>query len=283
MATENRRGDKPSSEKMAQMERNAYLRARGVDPSLPMQLDIWPNDMRAIPNDYARSALFMVRGRGQERATMQGAVLFHVDKAVTVTYTGIELRAEDDQLVWQQIIHYARELPLGEPVTFSTGQILADIGWKNNGAYYQKVRDCIERLKANSVRVSNVRLGRGVGVSLIARYEFDKETASGSSGALYTVWIDPDLMVFFAGQNYTRVAWVGYRELSPVARRLHDYIASHKAPYPLPLQTFHLMCGSRCSSERKWTQMVKKACLEVQGAGLVKSAWVDSGRVVIEG
>ena len=65
MATENRRGDKPSSEKMAQMERNAYLRARGVDPSLPMQLDIWPNDMRAIPNDYARSALFMVRGRGE--------------------------------------------------------------------------------------------------------------------------------------------------------------------------------------------------------------------------
>lgn len=271
-----------TDDKMARMERNAYLRSRGVDPALPMQLDIWPNDMRAIPNDFSRSATFVVRNRREERATLQGVPVFHTDKNVTVTFTGIELRVEDDILVWQQIMHYAREVALGEPFSFTTRQILGDLGWPVNGAYYRRIRECIERLKANSVRISNPRLGRGVGVSLIARYEFNGEKASGSSSANYTVWVDPELMVLYAGQNYTRVVWESYRSLSPVTRRLYDYIASHKVPYPLPLRTFHSMCGSLCQSERKWTQMVKKACEELQAAKLVKSVWVDKGRVLIE-
>ena len=43
---------------LTNMQGDAYLRSRGVDPRGAFQLDLWPNDMRAIPNDFARAALF---------------------------------------------------------------------------------------------------------------------------------------------------------------------------------------------------------------------------------
>jgi len=267
---------------LGKLERAAYLRARGVDPTSPMQLDMWAGDMRAVPNDYARSGLFNARRRGVERSYMQSAVLYHLNKAVTITYTGMELRADDDQLVWYQVIHYARELPLGSPVQFSTRQLLGDLGWPTGGAYYKKVHECIERLKATAVTLSNLQLKRGVGISLINRFEFDRTSASGSTSAMYTVWIDPELMVLYAGQNYTKVIWEGYRKLSSVARKLYDYIASHKTPHPLPLDKFKLMCSSQSKSPSKWAQQVRKACEELQTADLVKSVWVDKARIVIE-
>ena len=271
-----------AGDRLAIIERNAYLRQRGVDPTGPMQLPIWDEDQRGSPNDLLRSSLFVVRNKREKRVVMQAAPLFHTDSGVRITYTGIELRAEDDVVVWNHLTHYGRMVPLGEPVVFTMRQMLANLGWPVSGTYYRKVRECIERLKATSVNISHTRLGRGVGVSLIARYEYDGENATGGQAGVYRVWLDRDLMVLFAGNNYTLIPNAAYNHLSPVARRLYDYIGSHKKPFPLALDAFHKLCGSNCQIERKWTQIVKGACLEVQEAGLVKSAWVAHGRIVIE-
>jgi hypothetical protein len=42
----------------------------------------WPDHMRALPNDYARSALFTVRNKRTPREAVQNQVLFHVNKDV---------------------------------------------------------------------------------------------------------------------------------------------------------------------------------------------------------
>ncbi len=259
--------------------RNAYLRARGIDPRAPLQLDIWPDTVREIPNDYARSALFTVRNKKEPRTSMQGAVVFHVEKAVKITYSGMELRADDDELVWQQILDYAKRSPLGESIEFNLHQLCKDLGWSVNRTYYNRLRACITRLKANEVRVENQRLGRGVALSLIREYEFE---GGGEQGTKYRVWIHPDLIMLFAGKNSTRIEWDKYRELSPIARRLYDYWASHKQPFPLRLDTFYKMCASTCSTPRKWKQMVKAACEELAKAGMVKKAWVDEESVFCE-
>ena len=265
-----------TDERLGNLQKDAYLRSRGIDPKGALQLDFWPNDVRGIPNDVARSGLFTVRNKREPRAALQGAPIFHIEKAVRITYTGIELRADDDELLWQQVVHYAREYPLGEPVEFNLHQLLKDLGWSINARNYDRARECIDRLKASSVKVENERIGRGIGLSLIDRYAYEGD---GERGSRYKVWIHRDLIILFAGHTYTRVAWSGYRELTPVARRLYDYLASHKQPFALRVEVFHKMCNSTSKLGFSWNQVVRKACNELEVAGLVKSAWVDNGAI----
>jgi hypothetical protein len=256
--------------------RNAFLRSRGVNPKGPFQLEIWPDDVREIPNDYARSALFTVRNKKEPRAAMQGGMIFHVEKAVRITFSGIELRADDDELVWMQILDYAKHKTLGEPVEFNLHAMCLDLNWSINSRNYDRVRSCISRLKANEIKVENQRIGRGVGMSLIREYEYEGE---GEKGTKYRVWIHPNLMVLFAGRTSTRIAWAKYRDVTPIARRLYDYFASWQDPYPLGLDTFYQVCKSDTADPSKWRSMVRRACKELIEAGLVHNAWVDGNLI----
>ena len=135
---------KPRAHRVDQMQREAYLRSRGVDPHGPFQLEIWPDDVREIPNDYARSAIFTVRNKKEPRASLQGALVFHVEKAVKITFTGIELRAEDDELVWQQILNYAKHKTLGEPIEFNLHELCRELNWSITKICSITVRVCLE-------------------------------------------------------------------------------------------------------------------------------------------
>ena len=270
---------KPLAHRVDQMQREAYLRSRGVDPHGPFQLEIWPDDVREIPNDYARSAIFTVRNKKEPRASLQGALVFHVEKAVKITFTGIELRAEDDELVWQQILNYAKHKTLGEPIEFNLHELCRELNWSINGRNYEKARMSISRLKANEVKVENERAGRGSAISLIREYDFQGD---GDKGTKYRIWIHPDLILLFAGNTSTRIVWAQYRDLPPIARRLYDYFASHKQPFPLRLDTFYKMCASTCSTEKKWRAMVRAACAALVTAGLVKKAWIHADCVFCE-
>jgi TrfA protein len=273
----------PSTTKLAHrvdvMQREAYLRSRGIDPNQPFQLEIWPDDVREMPNDYARSAIFTVRNKTEPRASLQGALVFHVEKAVKITFTGIELRAEDDELVWQQILNYAKVKPLGEPIEFNLHELCRDLNWSINGRNYEKARMSISRLKANEVKLENERIGRGSAISLIHNYTFQGD---GAKGTKYCVWIHPDLILLFAGNTSTRIVWTKYRDLPPIARRLYDYFASHKQPFPLRLDTFLKMCASTCGTEKKWRSMVRDACARLVAANLVKKAWIHADCVFCE-
>ena len=270
---------KPLAHRVDQMQREAYLRSRGVDPHGPFQLEIWPDDVREIPNDYARSAIFTVRNKKEPRASLQGALVFHVEKAVKITFTGIELRAEDDELVWQQILNYAKHKTLGEPIEFNLHELCRELNWSINGRNYEKARMSISRLKANEVKVENERAGRGSAISLIREYDFQGD---GDKGTKYRIWIHPDLILLFAGNTSTRIVWAQYRDLPPIARRLYDYFASHKQPFPLRLDTFYKMSASTCSTEKKWRAMVRAACATLVTAGLVRKAWIHADCVFCE-
>src|SRR5208283_1700705 len=65
---------------------------------LPAQLPLWPCNVRAMPNEICRSAIFTVRNSHAPRVTIQNKPIFVVGNG-KITYTGIELRAEDDELV----------------------------------------------------------------------------------------------------------------------------------------------------------------------------------------
>ena len=239
----------------------------------------WADNLRALPNDVARMALFTTRNKRVPRAPMQNAAIFHINKDVDVRFTGIELRAEDDELVWQQVLEYAKRTPLGEPVTFSLYQICTDVGWSINGRYYKKVEECLTRLQASALQISSQRLGRLESLSLISRF---RVVERGRSGSVCQVYMDEEIVILFAGDHYTKFVWVTYRELSPTARRLYDYCGSHKQPYPLTLAKFRLMCGSESARDNKWREQTRKVCAELTESGLVQQCWVDRNSVHFE-
>lgn len=61
---------------LEKMQRKAYLSSKGINPNLPVQLDlVFPalagNDQRFIPNDYARLCLFTARNKRVPRRVIQ--------------------------------------------------------------------------------------------------------------------------------------------------------------------------------------------------------------------
>ena len=71
-----------------------------------------------MPNEVCRSAIFTVRHRGKKRDPLVNQAIFMLGDGV-ITYTGIELRAENDELVWQQILNRAKRGPLGQWIEFT--------------------------------------------------------------------------------------------------------------------------------------------------------------------
>lgn len=264
------------------MQRSAYLNSKGIKPNSQFQLDlIFPDtigerdDLRHIPNDYARSSLFTTRNKREPRRTFMHEKLFHYNEHVLLLYTGIELRAEDDEICWLQLLNYGQRVALGEPFEFSIKNLVADVGWHKNGRYYDKARECISRLKASEVLALNTKAyGKSGAISLIQNYiAINDENGKPNH---YRAWIDPGLIVLFAGNTFTSHSWETYRDLSPVARRLADYIESHKHPFPLALAKFRDMCGSNNKDVSDWRRTVKKACAEVQAARIAKLAFVSN-------
>ncbi|OLL27284.1 TrfA protein [Burkholderia sp. SRS-W-2-2016] len=239
----------------------------------------WDDDMRAMPNDYGRSALFTVRNKRQKRLAYEQKAIYHYNNDVLITFTGVELRADDDELVWQQVLEYAKRFPVGEPVYFSMYQLLTDLDWPINGHYYDKAEASLTRLQANAMQITSPRFGVLDSVSLIDKF---KIVNRGTKKAMCRVEIDQKIIYLFAGDHYSKFVWSKYRKLKPITRRLFDYLASHKEPYPLKLETFRLICGSESERAAKWKEQTKEACKELSDSGLVASTWVNGDSIYCE-
>ena len=267
--------DKVSEVKQAALLKHTKEQIKAMQLSL-FDLAPWGDDMRAMPNDLARAALFTTRNKKTPREVRQQHVICHVNKDVLITYTGIELRADDDELVWQQVLEYAKRSPVGTPVSFTFYELCTDLGWPINGRYYDKAEECLTRLQATAMQFSSGRIGRLESVSLIHRF---RVLDRGKKTSRCQVEIDEEMVVLFAGDHYSKFVWEKYRELSPTARRMFDYFVSHKEPFPLKLETFRLMCGSDSARLKKWREQTGQACEELSQSGLIKLSWVQGDSI----
>ena len=274
-----------------------FLRKNKIDMQEPQVLaNIAPcrGDMRAMPNDFARSSLFFVKKKGTPRKSMSREKLFHLSDKVEVLYTGEELR-DDDELVWLSLVHYCYDKPLGDAVDIRVADLLKDMGWKPTGDNYARIRTIISRLKATDVIIKNnatfgdldgykkkktPTLNRGM--SMIDGYlEFEKENGYPTR---YLISIDKMLIFFFAGGLCTYLDWQQYKKLTPTGRRLTDYALSHKTPEPLSVEKFLLVCGSDTADMPAFRRnaAAKTACQELVKKGVVYDARVEDGYIVIE-
>ena len=273
--------------KLNSNRRVAYLKKNNIEPGQDIQLSLAFPILNSekycfLPNDFARCALFTARNRTQARETFQRVRLFHLHDGVTVYYSGIELRAYDDELIWQQIMRYQRLVPFGTPIRFTLSKIIDDLGWTRSGQRYDTIRLSISRLKATEILIHNEKaFGRSPSISLIDTYTTLNDVRAKPSE--YEITINPNMALLFAGNTFSKHTWEKYRGLAPMARRLADYIASHKFPLPLKVEDFSLMCGliGTCPAEQskiaEQSKTARKAAAEIVKAGLAVACHVKKG------
>jgi len=91
--------------------------------------------------------------------------------------------------------------------------------------------------------VYSKRLKKGVSLSMIPAFEYqDMET--GAKLPRWRVQIAPQLVEMFGDVHFSRMEWEQRLEL-PVglATWLHGYLASHKEPYPIKIETIKKGAG----------------------------------------
>ena len=230
-------------------------------PAEVVQLPLWPEARRGIPNSVLRGALFAaVQGRG--RRYMKGELLA-AQKRIAIRFTGMQLD-QSDLDVWEQALHLARQHPLGTRCYFTARGFLKSLGRQPGKSGYEWLKDAFRRLGGALVEITHGRVTYGG--SLL---EFVRDEDTGR----YVLEINPELASLYTATRWTAVDWEKRHRLrgKPLALWLHGFIASHADPYPLSVEYLHRLSGSRTKRVRDFKRHLIQALRDLERAGAIKS------------
>jgi hypothetical protein len=200
-----------------------------------MQLPLWPDVVRGVPNGVLRSALFSAIGKGRRRY-MKEEQIAALD-GIEIRYTGERLD-QGDLDVWENALHISRLQAMGEQCRFTAYSMLKLMGKTDSGSNRETLHTRLIRLKANAVEIQQGRYSYAG--SLIDDVYRDNETRE------YVLILNPKLYPLFAADQFTQIDWNVRHALNgkPLAQWLHGHYASHAKPYPIKIETLHQLCGS---------------------------------------
>jgi hypothetical protein len=219
-----------------------------------VQLPLWPEAVRGVPNSFLRSALFAAV-QGKSRRYIENEILGSLD-GTSLNFTGMQL--EQSHLdVWEQLVHLARLHPLGNVCHFKGNAFLKSIGRTAGKADYNALDRDLDHLRACAV---TVRIGSREFVGgLLQNAWRDKETGE------YRVVIDPTIIKLFYSTEWTGIDFAQRLALrgKPLALWLHAFYSTHAKPYPIKVETLHRLCGSATKCLRAFKQNLKAALDEL--------------------
>lgn len=245
--------------RIAEMQEKARQRAEREKcdplPGAPLpknvvQLPLWPEPVRAVPNGFLRSALFGAIAKGRRRY-INGEDLAAID-GVTVRYKGERLD-QGDLDVWESVLHAVRLQELGGQCRLTSYALLKLMGKTDTGKNRTTLQNRIERLVANAV---TIKQGRYTYIGGLIRFAAkDEETQE------WVIELDEKLRPLFAADQFTQVEWAVRHALDgkPLAQWLHGFYASHAAPFPMRMETLLKLSGSEDSNPRSAQQTLRKA------------------------
>lgn len=271
-----------------------------------LELPLWGEAKRGLPNVLARSALFNARRNGDEgnqdkekdkekvrtpassdstEATSTREYLRNVPIAslsnYKITYRGEELR-QDDASVFMQLLHLARTFPMGAKVPFTAYSMIKSLGWGVSGLTYKRLRECIERLSANTVKIQMTDGSAGYGKSLVRSFAW-KDDASGETLSNWVVEFEPEILALFAGSTYTLIEWQERRQIgsrATLALWLHSFLATHEEPMALSVGKYYELSESRCKLLYHFRGQLKQALERLMKIGFVESFEITKNDLV---
>lgn len=241
--------------RIPEMQARAKQRAeRAPLPGAPLpknvvQLPLWPEPVRAVPNGFLRSALFGAIAKGKRRY-IDGEQLAALD-GIEIRYTGQRLD-QGDLDVWESVLHAVRLQELGSQCRLTSYALLKLMGKTDTGKNRATLNKRITRLVASALTVKQGRYSY-IG-SLLSFAAKDEETQE------WVIELDAKLRPLFAADQFTQIEWAVRHELDgkPLAQWLHGFYASHAKPFPMKVETLLRLCGSE-SELRRYRQTLGEA------------------------
>jgi hypothetical protein len=256
-----------------QTGRRAPLRrAQGfVSPNIPVQLPLWPEPHRGVPNSILRSALFGIVRRGRRRYLNKELIASW--QGVAIRYTGMKLD-QSDLDVWLLAVHLARHHTLGSQVRFSAYSFLDGIGRSRGKQNREWLKGVFTRLTASAVEIS---IGsRSYTGSLVHEFFHDADRRE------FVLTVNPRLAGLF-DEGYSLLLWKSRNTLrTDLAKWVHCFVTSHSQGerHRIELDRLLELCGSESSHIREFRQRVREAMSELETLGAVKAWSLDNNSVL---
>lgn len=245
-----------------QSQSKARAEADPPENAVAVQLPLWPEPVRAVPNGFLRSALFGAIAKGPRRY-MYGEQVAALE-GIEIRYTGQRLD-QGDLDVWESVLHVTRLQNMGEQCRFTAYSLLKLLGQADAGTNRETLHKRLIRLKANAVEIHQGRYSYAG--SLIDEVYRDKHTHE------YVLTLNPKLRPLFASDQFTVLQWAVRQDLhgQQIAQWLHGFYASHAAPFPIKVETLLKLCGSGAVDPSSSKQKLRKALDAVQKASAAHS------------
>jgi len=237
-----------------------------------IQLPLWPEATRGVPNSAFRGALFAAIDP-RKRQALKRAVIAD-EQNLKIIFTGWQLD-QSDRDVWEMALHMARQHPLGTDIYFSAHGFLKSLGRATGKSQHEWLKDALARLLGCGVEITHN--GYTYGGSLL---EFEREDET----QRYKLSINPKMMKLYTA-GWTQTDWqerqiIGNRK--PLASWLHGYIASHAKLYPTKIETYYRLSGSANANMRSFKQKLLDALDHLKNLDLIKDFWLENNLVHIE-
>ena len=219
-------------------------------PKNVVQLPLWPEPVRAVPNGFLRSALFGAIAKGRRRY-IDGEQLAALD-GIEIRYTGQRLD-QGDLDVWESVLHAVRLQELGSQCRVTSYALLKLMGKTDTGKNRATLNKRITRLVASAL---TVKQGRYTYIGSLIRFAAkDEETQE------WVIELDEKLRPLFAADQFTQVEWAVRHALDgqQLAQWLHGFYATHAKPFPMKAETLLKLSGGENADPHSGKQKLRKA------------------------
>jgi len=231
-------------------------------PKPEIQMPIWPEPQRAMPNAMLRSALFSAARRRRQVKREQLAAWGRTE----ILLTG-ETFNQADEGVWLQLVHLYRTQcePADCKVRFSAKPFLRELGSKRpGGSNVNRLLDSIARLGA-TVHIKHQ--GYEYGGGLVDDYTLDQHSG------LFVVRLNPKYLQLF-GTGHTRIDWETRKALpTGLPSWLHRDVLSQKATEKHPHRELVKNLQTRCGMKgplKEFRRSLRSAMQKLEAAGIVE-------------
>lgn len=240
----------------------------------PQHLPAWAERQRGIPNELVRSALFAVTASA--RRQLKDQIIAGTAQRM-ITYSGEELRVTDEDVLLQ-IYHMARATKLGEPFTVTAGDFLDRLGKTHGAKNYTDLYKSLHRLSKGNITITDLR---GEGEYTLQSGPIISDLYIHHAAVGQAKWIQitlsPRTEELWTSMGYTLLDWEQRCALDkPLSKALHRYLASHREPYPVKVETIRRIMGSETSSLPRFRQLLRQALEDLVTIGFLTRYWIDS-------
>ena len=261
-------------QKIARLKETAARKVAESKKKLPpdnqLKLELWPDEVRGVPNAILRGALF---GVGQERTVYKRRTLVAAVEGYEIRFKG-EAFNQTDLDVLEGMLHVAMPHPLGKRVEFTVGSFLKALGRGTSGKHHEEFKEQVMRLVTGGIEITDTKARVTFMGTLVSKAFRDEDTGR------YVVIFDKDMLNLYEA-GYSHIDWNQRMALgkSTLAKWLHGFYATHAKPYPYKVETLHNLCGS-AAAMKEFKRMLKRALDDLAGVGAIDGWSIDQDDLV---